>query len=64
MNEESLLKLSLPDLFGLMTASINEFLMLVQQPENLQDIEKKQKEIQLIHKVIKAKQMEATTISH
>lgn len=64
MNEESLLKLSLPDLFGLMTAGINEFLALIQQPENLPDIEKKQKEIELIHKVIKAKQQEAPIISN
>jgi hypothetical protein len=62
MNEESLLKLSLPELFGLMTAGINEFLVLIQQPENLADIEEKQREIQLIHKVIKAKQLEAIPI--
>lgn len=56
MTEDSLMQLSLHDLYELMSASIAHFLILIKEPENLSEIKKQQKEIQLIHKAIKAKE--------
>jgi len=55
MTEESLTILSVDELLDVMVKSVNELLAINKVPQNKSDIKQKQKEVELIQRVIAEK---------
>ena len=55
MTEESLSSISLNDLFDLMVKTMNELLAIEKVPQNREAINDKQKEVELLQRVIVAR---------
>jgi len=60
MTEESLIALGLNDLLDVMIKSVNELLVMNRIPQNKLAVKSKQKEVELIQKVILAKRAEVS----